>query len=177
MKKMAKELGLKSVGVKKGKLLDGILDKIEEQMDVEGWSDKHKEFMVFYNENTEGGEEETTEEEQEANGAEDKVDLEEAEKKAVAAKEKVDKKKKEKKEKLDSEKSKFNHGLLKQAGFIDKALLVGMTIDDLAAEMKKGFGFEKNGAIVDRIKAHIRHLELKHGVKVNELKNGKFKIM
>ena len=41
MKAVAKKLQLRIVGVKKEKLLNKILDKIEEKMDVEGWVEAH----------------------------------------------------------------------------------------------------------------------------------------
>ena len=105
MKVAAKKLGIKSVGVKKEKMLDSILDKIEEMMDVEGWVEAHQDLMTIYNAETET---EAGEEEEEgietSEGIEVNEDeLAEAEEKAKVAKEKADKKKAEKKEKKTKE--------------------------------------------------------------------------
>ena len=100
MKVAAKKLGIKSVGVKKEKMLDSILDKIEEMMDVEGWVEAHQDLMTIYNAETEteaGEEEEGVETSEGIEVNED--ELAEAEEKAKVAKEKADKKKAEKKEK------------------------------------------------------------------------------
>ena len=175
MKVAAKKLGIKSVGVKKEKMLDSILDKIEEMMDVEGWVEAHQDLMTIYNAETEteaGEEEEGVETSEGVEVNED--ELAEAEEKAKVAKEKADKKKVEKKEKkdVDSSKSKWNHRIAKQAGFIDKYLLEGTTLETLIAEMKKTFGFESDGAAKGRIRGHILHLVKKHGVTVNDEVDG-----
>jgi len=108
MKKLAKELGVKDyVGKKAEKLMDMILDFIEEKMDQEGWPEENQEAMAFYNENTEseGAEEEEdldevaeaeeaeTEDEEEE---EEEEDLDEVEEKVKTAKAEKEKQKKEK---------------------------------------------------------------------------------
>ena len=107
MKDAAKKLGVKSFGLKKEKLLDSVLDKIEEMMDVEGWVEAHQDLMTLYNAETEeyaGEDEEGLETSEGVEAEEDElVEVEEE------VKEKVDKKKVGKKEKKTKNRRKYTH--------------------------------------------------------------------
>jgi len=99
LKEIAKRLGTKHVAVKKEKMLDNILDKIEELMELENWADENQDLMEFYEANTEDdGEEEVEKEEVEKEEVDEEVEevLKEVEEKVEKVKKKAEKKEKAK---------------------------------------------------------------------------------
>jgi len=139
LKEIAKRLGTKHVAVKKEKMLDNILDKIEELMELENWADENQDLMEFYEANTEGdGEEEVEKEEVEEEEEVEELtfNLEEEEKKVKEVKKEADKKKIEKKEKKKQNK---NPGVIATIVTILSETKKGVTIDEIVARLTKAF--------------------------------------
>jgi len=169
MKVAAKKLGIKSVGVKKEKMLDSILDKIEEMMDVEGWVEAHQDLMTIYNAETETEADEEEEGVETSEGIEVNEDeLAEAEEKAKVAKEKADKKKAEKKAetgKPKATKRNFIEGLLSKKFH---------TLEDLHTAFQ--VEYPDGGNSLGNLKSHINNIK-KAGISVDYNKEKGFRIV
>jgi len=150
MKKLAKELGVKGyVGKKAEKLMDMILDFIEEKMDQEGWPEENQEAMAFYNENTESegaAEEEDLDEVAEAEEAETEDEeeyLDEVEEKVKTAKAEKEKQKKEKKKegatKNNKKKQGGKPGVIATIVSILSSTKKGFTVEEITERLAKAF--------------------------------------